>query len=183
MTLHMMFDASSPPAAAYPGCEACAGYIGGNTPHVWTLDEWKRFQHLVQFPIWVGYQESDASVHGQAAAKAMHDLGWRPNAPRRRACILDFETEINSEWVNGFATEIWNAGYETLVYESESTIQSVPVKEGRWVAAYDGRAVIPAVPGAVAHQYKANVPWESTQVDLSVIDDEMMSHGGQGERV
>lgn len=183
MSLHRMFDAAYPPAAAYPGSDAVAGYIGGNTPHIWTLAEWQRFLHLVQFPIWVGYQESDPVTHGQSAAKAMRDLGWRPNAEIRRACILDFETEVNTAWVDTFASEIWTAGYETLVYGSADTVVNNPEKEGRWIALYDNQASIPPLPGAIGHQYRANVAWESTHVDLSVISDDMMVHGGQGERI
>jgi hypothetical protein len=41
-----MFDASTPPASAPPGYRAVAGYIGGDTPHVWTGAEWRRFGKL-----------------------------------------------------------------------------------------------------------------------------------------
>lgn len=34
--LFKMFDAAYPPATAPAGCSIAAGYIGGNTPHVWT---------------------------------------------------------------------------------------------------------------------------------------------------
>src|SRR6202030_1784840 len=80
MSLHRMFDAAYPPQRPYPGCQAVAGYIGGNTPHVWTRDEWRRFGGLVQFPIWTGYAEADPAGHGQQCAALMHDLGWRPGA-------------------------------------------------------------------------------------------------------
>jgi hypothetical protein len=48
-----MFDARVPPASAPAGYRAVAGYIGGDTPHVWTDAEWKRFGSLPKLPIWV----------------------------------------------------------------------------------------------------------------------------------
>ncbi len=34
----------------------------------------------------------------------------------------------------------------------------------------------------IGTQYQPNVPWEGTSVDLSVITDTMLVHGGQGLR-
>ena len=182
MSLYSMFDASVPPSSAYPGAAAVAGYIGGNTPHVWTPAEWQRFPDLTQFPIWVGYLEADPAGHAADAAAAMERLGWTPNAASRRACILDFETEIDAAWVDAFAAGILSAGYVTIVYGSESTIIDNPGRSGRWIALYNGAANIPNDPAAVGHQYRANVPWGNTQVDLSVITDDMLVHGGIGPR-
>jgi hypothetical protein len=182
MTLHLMFDAAYPPAQPYPGTVAVAGYIGGNTPHPWTPDEWRRFENLTQFPIWVGYGESDPAAHAAEAVSAALALGWAKNARNRRAIILDFETEVDPGWVNTFGLTVWHGGFETIVYGSASTVESDPVKEGRWVALYNGQENIPAIPGAIGHQFRADVPFENTQVDLSVITDKMMSHGGHGPR-
>lgn len=182
MTLYSMFDASVPPSSAYPGAQAVAGYIGGNTPHVWTPAEWQRFADLSQFPVWVGYLEGDPLGHATDAAAAMGRLGWSPFAANRRAVLLDFETEVDPPWIDTFAGEIWQSGYQTFIYGSESTIVGNPGKEGRWIALYDGTPDIPNVPAAIGHQYRANVPWGNTQVDLSVITDEMLVHGGIGPR-
>lgn len=181
-SLHLMFDAAFPPGKPYPGAQAVAGYIGGNTPHIWTLDEWLRFQHLVQFPIWVGFNEADPIGHANDAVAAMKRLGWSQNARNKRAVILDFETEIDPGWVNQFAGTINDHGYETMPYGSESTIVSNPSRSGRWVALYDGQMDIPNVTDAIGHQFRADVPWDGTQVDLSVITDTMYSHGGVGPR-
>lgn len=185
MTLYTMFDASVPPSSAYPGSAAVAGYLGGNTPHVWTPEEWRRFATLRQFPIWVGYLEADPAGHAADAAAAMQSLGWTPghNDPAStRACILDFETEIDAAWVDAFANRIYTAGYVTIVYGSESTIIDNPARDGRWIALYNGEANIPDDPEAIGHQYRADVPWGNTQVDLSVITDTMLAHAGYGPR-
>jgi hypothetical protein len=181
--LSLGFDAAFPPGKPYPGSKVVCGYIGGNTPHIWTLDEWHRFADLTQFPIWVGYNDRDPEADARTAVSRMEELGWTKGLVNNtRAVILDFETEINPEWVDDFAVIVRANGYQTMPYGSESTILQDPVRAGRWIALYDERADIPADPGAVAHQYKANVPWNGTAVDLSVWSAEGVLHGGTGPR-
>jgi hypothetical protein len=182
MSLYRMFDAAYPPQQPYPGCQAVAGYIGGNTPHVWALDEWLRFSHLVQFPIWTGYAENDAAGHGQQCAATMHRMGWRPGDSNRRAVILDEETQVDAAWVDAFSTQIWDAGYQTFVYGSLATVLQVPPKEGYLVADWTGVPAIPPYHNVVGCQYQANIAWDGTQVDLSVITEAMLAHGGGGPR-
>ena len=182
MGLYRMFDAAYPPLQAYPGCQAVAGYIGGNTPHVWTSAEWQRFANLRQFPIWVGYLDRDPTADGNAAVMAMQRLGFRQNAPDRRAVILDKETQVDPAWVDTFGSIIWAAGYQTFMYGSLATIMHDPPKEGYLVADWTNIPAIPPYPNIVGCQYEADVAWDSTQVDLSVITDTMMVHGGEGAR-
>jgi len=182
MSLYRMFDAAYPPTIAYPGCQAAAGYIGGNTPHVWTAEEWQRFGHLYQFPIYVGAGRALGTDDGKAAADAMHSMGWRPGDPNRRACVLDMEDDIASNYVNEFAAVLWESGYETLIYESLGALQCNPCKEGVWLADWNGEPDIPAYASVVAHQFAGNVAWDGTQVDLSVVTGGMLAHGGQGPR-
>src|SRR5258706_15218366 len=72
-----MFDASVPPASAPAGYRAVAGYIGGDTPHVWTKAEWRRFDQLPQLPIWgrSNPTQADAEAHPFRAPR-------RPSPPR-----------------------------------------------------------------------------------------------------
>ena len=180
--LHRMFDASVPPSQPYPGCQAVAGYIGGNTPHVWTSAEWQPFAPLVQFPIWVGFAEADPAAHAAECIAAMHSLGWAAFRPERRAVILDEETQVDAAWVDTFASAIWSAGFETFMYGSLATILHDPPKEGYLVADWTNIPAIPPYANVIGCQYAANLPWDGTQVDLSVITDGMMAHGGIGAR-
>jgi hypothetical protein len=182
MTLTLGFDASSPPAAAYPNAGAVLGYIGGNTPHVWTVAEWLRFQHLRQFPIWVGYQESDPAEHAREAVDAMERLGWTPHANTRRAVIVDEETQVDGPWINTFAQGILDGGYVTIVYESLAVLLDNPHRTGVWVADWNNVPQLPEGFPVIGCQYRANVAWENTQVDLSVLSDAMIIHGGYGPR-
>lgn len=183
-TLSLMYDAAFPPSTPYPGARAAALYIGGNALRVATASDWLNVQHLTQFPIWVGAGESDPTGHAAQCVSIMKSLGFEAGftSAFRRAVLLDFETEVDPAWVNSFGSVIWGSGYSTLVYGSESTIVDNPAKEGRWIALYDNRPDIPPGLGAVGHQFRANVAWDNTQVDLSVITDAMMARGGIGPR-
>lgn len=182
MTLYRMFDASTPPGSPYPGSAAVAGYVGGSTPHVWTLAEWQRFAELRQFPIWVGAGRTDGSADGAAAVEAVRNLGWAPNMPNRRFIVLDMETEVDPGYINDFAAPVNDGGFWTLIYESLVAVDGNPVRGGIWLADWDGIASIPAVAGVIGVQYKPDVPYDGTQVDLSVISLDMLVHGGEGSR-
>ena len=184
MSLALGFDASTPPLTPYPGSRVAAGYIGGNTPHVWTGDEWRRFAQLYQAPIWVGYLEDDPAGHARDAVARMRSLGWSAGLEggNTRACILDFETEIDPAWVDAFAIIVRAAGYQTMPYGSQSTIMHDPQRAGRWIALYNDLPVLTGDPAAVGHQFRADVPWSNTQVDLSVWAAEALGHFGQGPR-
>ena len=188
MTLQRMFDASTPPAEPYPGCAAVAGYIGGNTPHVWTLAEWQRFGELRQLPIWVYGQGSTSAVgEGFTAADRAVKLGWKPDLPagtlkHRRVIVLDMETDIDAPFVRGFAAEVHRQGFGCWVYGSKATVYSDPHVDGYWVALWDGKASLEALPDAVAHQFAAEVPWGGGAVDLSVVSGAGLAHLGRGPR-
>ena len=183
MTLDRMFDASAPPEKPYPGCTAVAGYIGGNTPHEWTLEEWQRFADLRQLPIWVfGLGGLSARTQGIEAASRARALGWKPHAHDRRAIVLDMETSEDGAFVAAFAAAVHQEGYSCWPYGSRSTIYSDPTEDGVWVALYDGQFSMEDLPHAVAHQVAPNVPWDATAVDLSVISAGALHHLGRGPR-
>jgi len=179
VSLYKMIDAAFPPPDA-AGASAVAGYIGGNTPHVWTRAEWQRFAHVRQFPIWVGSGRTNGSSDGKIAVSAVRALGWAAHRPHRRAIICDVETNNMRAYLDDFAAEVWGAGFQTEVYESMSVVAANPGKEGIWVADWDGIMDLPR--GTNAHQYVPNVKYEGTEIDISVVSGEFMQHGGEGAR-
>lgn len=185
MTLARMFDASRPPLEPYPGCAAVAGYIGGATPHVWTLAEWQRFGHLRQLPIWVAGL-AGVAPHTQAlmAVQAATKLGWQPHRHERRAIALDLEATVDPLFVRVFGQTCHDAGFSCWPYGSQAFIFGNPTEDGYWVAAYPGGGPVIDYPGenAVAHQFAAEVPWQGGAVDLSVISAAGLAHLGRGPR-
>lgn len=183
MSVHKIMDASQPPTSAPADVAGVAGYIGGRTPHVWTVPEWQRFARLAQFPIWV----PDTTTHpmGQAldAVAAMRRLGWtqfQPD-PGRRALIVDMETTVNAPWYAAFADIINNSGYMAVIYGSLSTVLDNAAADVL-AADWDNSPVIPA--GQTIHgvQFLANVPCQGTRVDYDVVDEWLFARAGIGPR-
>lgn len=183
-TLYKVFDASRPPSVAPGGAEAVAGYVGRQreTPHVWTPAEWNRFAHLKMFPIWVPDTMASPAQDAKEAVMAVERLGWcRYSGADCRAILLDGETSEFPGWYEAWANEVSADSFFPVDYGSYSFVGANFAYEV-WAADWDG---IPAlVPGQTVGgtQYKANIPWDGTAIDLSVIDLGMFRRGGVGKR-
>lgn len=183
-TLYKVFDASQPPNAAPGGAEGVLGYVGrqGETPHIWTPAEWNRFSHLRMFPAWVPDTTNTPAQDAKEAVMAIERLGWaRYPEPDTRAIVLDGETSQFPGWYEAWANEVTADGYFPVDYGSYSFVSANFAYEV-WAADWDG---IPAlVPGQTVGgtQYKANIPFDGTEIDLSVIDFGLFRRGGQGKR-
>lgn len=188
MRLYHAFDASNPPSRPYPGVHAAAGYVGGDTPHVWTLKEWNRATNdggLRSLPIWVNTDFSKDPVDmAIQAMRAVHALGWYQLHPQagHRIIALDTETSHDATWIRRFAHTTFNGyGYLTLDYRSLDAHLAAPSGKLEWIAHYD----VPPGPytgDQCMYQYKAEVPWDGTRVDLNVMDDKVYSLLGRGPR-
>ena len=127
-----MFDASVPPASAPGGYRAVAGYIGGNTPHVWTEAEWKRFGKLHKLPIWVRSDPANVDAEDDAfgALKRLYEL----RVPRGITVVMDLEAAVDACYVHKFQSVMRWAGFYAWVYGSVSTVFKNPPADGYWVA-------------------------------------------------
>lgn len=183
MTLVRMFDASRPPGKPVPGCAAVAGYLGGNTPHAWTPDEWRRFSALRQLPIWVGAGEFSPAQHAVTAAAKARELGWLPfHGPKWRAIVLDMEAEADEAWVAMFGRQLQREGFLCWPYMSLSVLGSNPAGYSVWLPTWNGVPTVPPYPNVIAAQYQPNVPFDGTSVDLSVVDVAALDSFGRGPR-
>lgn len=178
------FDAAYPPLEPYPGCQAVLGYLGpeGYTPHVWTLEEWLRFKSLRQAGIWLYAADRDPAAEGRAAAAAARALAWRPHADILRVIWLDMEMAENPAWIAAWAAAVTAEGFLPGDYRSLSSV--VPGGDPvtvRWIADWDG---VPEVewPLVRGHQYRANVEFGGTTIDLSVFDSSVIGNFGHGPR-
>jgi|SRR5215469_9226375 len=143
MVLYNGADASRPDVATLPsGTQIICGYVGGDTPHVWTLDEWNEFLEVdsaVRFlPIYV---DSNASFNSgtdlaKAAVNAVKERGWAPFQANRRVIVIDCEENTNYEYYSEASDAIWTAGFVMVQYRSSGSVgndqQSPP--DLTWVA-------------------------------------------------
>lgn len=172
MMLRWMYDAAFP-AARPPHWYCAAGYIGGNTPHVWTSAEWAAQPAPFRLPIWT----ADNRVNSPASAASdapvilarLEALGVPPGV----AVALDGETRIFPAYLEEL-NELLGA-YKLVDYGSLAFVTSNPVTSGgRWAADWTNR-ITDAVAlcgheGIVAVQW-ANDKMRHTPWDWSVIED------------
>jgi hypothetical protein len=185
--LHVMYDAAYPPTRPYPGATAVAGYIGGNTPHVWTSSEWNAANgggRLHQLPIWVGYLEDNPEIHANEAVKAAEKLGWASHLLHRRYICLDKETQQDRAWCARFASVLHRGGFDCLEYRSVSTIESDPTPSqcDNWAADWYTKVNWNLVPRTEAFQFAPDVHFDTTMVDLSLVSDQCLTKLGTGLR-
>ena len=163
-----MWDASTPPASPPAGYDAAAGYIGGDTPHVWTPGEWRRLGTLPKLPIWVrsnppasaGAARAQAHSDAFAAIEQLYRIGARPGS----TVALDLETAISPVYVGAFNDVMRWDGWHVWPYGSRSTVFSNPACAGYWIADYTG------VPHMVAGAQVRATQWtDGALFDKSVV--------------
>ena len=113
------YDAAWPPARP-PVADGCCIYIGGDTPHVWSLADIASQRARYRLPIFV---RSNPPGPGAAAdaASAVADLHYI-GAPRGTLCAWDMETAADAAYIRGVYGDLSAAGYKLIVYGSESTV-------------------------------------------------------------
>jgi hypothetical protein len=116
MTNLRFYDAAYPVTAHIKDVVGVAGYIGGDTPHVWTKEEWDAQGYRYRLPIFVRSDPALADVAGDVAAAVakLHELG----APKHTAVALDSETAANAAYTAGFSVGLAKADYPIIEYGS-----------------------------------------------------------------
>jgi hypothetical protein len=159
---HFMIDVSNPTAAGITqmpdGFEAVAGYIGGDTPHVWTRSEWGGFNGWRKLPIYVASNQPNTNNAGISSALGILDALWNcgPRLPLQleqagTPVALDLETVVIPDFVTGFAAVMNWAGFQVWPYGSASTLQGNPECQGYWAADWTNEEHI--LPWSIATQY------------------------------
>jgi hypothetical protein len=169
--MKLMYDAAYPPAAP-PKWPVVAGYIGGDTPHVWTDAEWDAQPAQYRLPIFVHTGPDDASA-GDSDAKLI--VGWlgQHQVPAGSSVVIDTETNTYTGYLTAMDTAVSAAGYKLVNYGSLNFVVSNPLTSGgRWTADWTGIEHIDDLTGVVATQW-ASATQLGTAYDASVCDDEM----------
>lgn len=162
MNIVRMTDASMPPVTHAPkGADIVAGYIGGDTPHVWTAAEWASFGKMHKLPIFVRSQRGNGRADGFAALQQLYSLG----VPKGSAVAYDLETLVYGAMVTAFYNVLYWGGYYTYVYGSADYVFGNPACSGYWVADYRGQPFQYPHSRVVATQYAANKEgWDWSEV-------------------
>lgn len=160
--MRQMYDAAFPPGSP-PGWEAVAGYIGGNTPHVWTDAEWKSQPARWRLPIFTRSHGGDPSADAHAATSWM----TAHHVPKGACVALDFETRVDAGYLRSFDSIVVRAGWKVLLYGSRSFVLKNPKPSGGyWVADWTGNPFL--YPGSAATQWASDVmlgkPWDASLV-------------------
>jgi len=149
MTL-TFYDASTPPRAGQePRTDGVAFYIGGNTPHVWTVPEIGRQGARYRLPIWVRSNPFGTSpaTDVRGAVQRLAEIG----APRGSLVALDLETATDPGFVRVFEAGMMDAGaHPVITYGSRSVVHGNEAAR-YWDADWTGQPHIS--PGSAMTQY------------------------------
>lgn len=171
MTLRWMADASVPPASR-PQLYAIAGYIGGDTPHVWTPQEWHGQPAQFRLPVFTAANREDIACAAGEDAWEIRAALAALSVPVRFTVAVDIETRVYDTYLR--ALDAYLAPRPVMAYGSLSTLLRCPLTSGgRWAAEW-GHGIDPALQDIGQHGIRA-FQWENAQqagrdYDLSVID-------------
>ena len=176
MTLRWMYDASEPPPQP-PHWHAAAGYIGGDTPHVWTLAEWKAQPAPLLLPIFTASNRLDnACAAGEDAWEILNELAGL-GVPRGCTVVVDTETTLYTAYLRALDRFVHDGGYPLMNYGSLSFVIRNPLTSGgRWAADWTGLVqtglVLDGVDGIRAIQIASSAmtghPWDWSLIEDSI---------------
>jgi hypothetical protein len=174
MGFRWMYDASEPPDDP-PSWYAAAGYIGGDTPHVWTLADWKAQPAKYLLPIWTASNRADtAAAAGDDAWGIITALAsYGVTGPITVA--VDIETEIYNQYLR--ALNDFVAPHKLLTYGSlSSLVQNPKTSAGRWAGDWTDEISTDDLIGTddivavqIANSRMTGHPW-----DMSIIDSDVL---------
>jgi len=163
-----MWDAAFPPTNP-PKWEVAAGYIGGNTPHVWTDQEWVRQSARWRLPIFTRDRGGDPLIDAHAS------ISWlvRHEVPRGATLALDYETRVDAAYLAAFDRAVTDAGWRVMVYGSRDAVLRNPKPSGGyWVAEWTGSPHLYL--GSAATQWSGSGPFGGAYDPNLVADDTLL---------
>lgn len=154
------YDAATPPANP-PHDDVVIGYLGGDTPHVWTPEDWNSQPARYRLGMWVRSNPEHFGGTGEAymACRTWRSLG----APLGTLIGLDLEEAINAAYVSAFETEVKLQGLQLVLYGSKSTLFQNPKPAGGYFVP-DLTGVSHLYPGSTMTQYEFGSAWDSDTI-------------------
>jgi hypothetical protein len=158
MTVKLLtfYDSAWPPASP-PTVDGVCAYIGGDTPHVWTLAEVQRQRARYRLPVWVRSDPAAASWQADSAGAiaALHRVG----CPRGSLVALDVEIAVDAAYVRSFSRTLATGGYPVILYGSDSTVFQNHIPDRLYFAA-DWTGAPHMAAGAQMTQYVNFRAWD-----------------------
>ena len=146
------------------------GYIAGGDPfHVWSKNEWARFQNNKKLPIFVRDFPGTAKDGITDAVTVIHDLF---NLGLTKPCVvaLDLEGLQDAPYVSTFGRVLNLCGFTVWNYGSASKVFANPPNNGYWVADYKGIGpFMESHPNVRATQYADPAGGSGGQWDSSTV--------------
>jgi hypothetical protein len=163
-----MIDSAFPLRSAPPGGwrDIVLIYAGGDTPHPWTTAEILAMPARYRLPTWVRSNPQQVS----AALDVALFTAWLHghHVPMGTCVCLDYETAVDTGYVNTFNLGLRAAGYRLTKYGSQSTIWQNPKTDGGTFVALPGHPDELTTEGdTVATQYAFDGAY-----DLSITKDQ-----------
>jgi hypothetical protein len=157
-----MWDASNPTFVYPTWLRIVAGYIGGDTPHVWTAGQWIAAGRRKKLPIFVANINGprDGFTDGFIILQRLYTLG----VPKGTPVVLDMETVIDPAYVLAVYNIVHWAGYLLWVYGTNGDVQGNPPCDGYWVATLDNIQRMVAGPMVRATQWADHGPNDTSIV-------------------
>jgi hypothetical protein len=169
------YDAAYPPADP-PADQVVFGYLGGDTPNVWTPAEWAAQKARYRVGIWTRSDPVGAAqgtTEGRAAVAAWRALG----ADGGTLLVLDLETAVNAAYVTAFDAEIVAGGCKVAAYGSTATLFKNPRPSGGFFpASITDTAHL--YPGTLLTQYAFESGWDDDEVAGSLVGSLWDTQGG-----
>jgi hypothetical protein len=135
--MRWMYDAANPPPDP-PHWHVCAGYIGGDTPHVWSIEEWDAQWAPARLPIFTRTNAPDTAEAARADSAEILAKLRELGVPKGSTIAVDTETVIYHAYLKTLSADLAAAGHPLMNYGSLSyVIQNATTSGGRWAADWD----------------------------------------------
>lgn len=159
----------STPLRSYPGgYDGITPYIGGNTPHVWSLAEIRSCPYRYRLPIFVRSNPTSSTVTAAAdvatCVAKLREIG----APEGCMVAWDSETDIHPQYIREVYRLLRISNYCLIDYGSQSTVFGNENPDGYYWGA-DWTNVSHIHPGDVMTQFNSLLGWEDSISDSTIL--------------
>lgn len=170
------YDAAWPVAHPPTSALVVFGYLGGDTPHPWSLADWLSQPARYRVGIWTrSNPQQQAAARGMTSAQLGTEEGrtaasmWQALGATPGSLMgLDLETAIDPDYVSAFDAQVVAYQFKVAAYGSKSSIfQNPRPSGGYWVADLTGQPHL--YPGSTVTQYQFESNWDDDTIAAGVV--------------